>query len=80
MDKTVSKQMLIYQKNKDRYNTRAKDYFNNVYYPKHRQELLEKSRIQRNKKNCLYIEQPKKLKCIVKIETRCDTSLVVSFD
>jgi len=80
MDSEKSKQMLRYIKNKDRYNTRAKEYYNNVYYPKHRQELLEKSREQRNKKKRLYITSPNKLKSIVKIETCRDTSLIVSFD
>jgi len=76
----MSKEMLRYIKNKDRYNSRAKEYYNNVYYPKHRQELLEKSREQRNKKKRLYIVQPKINKSIVKIETCRDTSLIVSFD
>jgi len=74
----MSKEILRYIKNKDRYNSRAKEYYNNVYYPKHRQELLEKSREQRNKKKRLYITSPNKF--IVKIETCRDTSLIVSFD
>jgi len=80
MDSTKSKQMLIYIKNRDKYNTRAKEYFNNVYYPKHRQELLQKAIDRRNKKKGLYIEQPEKINFKVKIETSCDTSLIVSFD
>lgn len=80
MDSEKSKEMLRYIKNKDRYNTRAKEYYNKVYYPKHRQELLEKSREQRNKQKRLYINPPNKLKYIVKIETSRDTSLIVSFD
>jgi hypothetical protein len=74
MDSEKSKQMLRYIKNKDRYNTRAKEYYNNVYYPKHRQKLLEKSREQRCKKKNI-IHKP-----IVKIETSRDTNLLVSFD
>jgi hypothetical protein len=80
MDSEKSKEMLRYIKNKDRYNTRAKEYYNKVYYPQHRQELLEKSREQRNKKKRLYIVQPKINKSIVKIETSRDTNLLVSFD
>jgi hypothetical protein len=80
MDNTISKEMIRYKKNKDRYNTRAKEYFNNVYYPKHRQELLEKSREKRNKQKRVYINPPNKLKSIVKIETSRDTSLIVLFD
>ena len=76
MDSEKSKQMIRYIKNKYRYNTRAKEYYNKVYYPKHRQKLLEKAREQRNKQNRLYIVQ----KPIVKIETSRDTSLIVSFD
>jgi uncharacterized coiled-coil DUF342 family protein len=76
MDSEKSKEMIRYIKNKDRYNKRAKEYYNKVYYPQHRKELLEKSREQRNKKNKLYIVQ----KPIVKIETSRDTSLIVSFD
>jgi hypothetical protein len=74
MDSEKSKEMLRYIKNKDRYNTRAKEYYNNVYYPKHRQELLIKSREQRCKKKNI-IHKP-----IVKIETSRDTNLLVSFD
>jgi hypothetical protein len=80
MDSTKSNQMLRYIKNKDKYNIRAKEYFNNVYYPKHRQELLQKAKDQRNKKSKLYIEQYNKLNFKVKIETSHDTSLIVSFD
>jgi hypothetical protein len=80
MDSTKSNQMLRYIKNRDKYNTRAKEYYNNVYYPKHKQELLQKAREQRNKKAKLYIEQPDKINFKVKIETSYDTSLIVSFD
>jgi hypothetical protein len=76
MDNKISKEMIRYQKNKDKYNKRAKEYYNNVYYPKHRDELLKKAREQRNKNKDI------KIKYIspVKIETSRDISLIVSFD
>ena len=76
MDNKISKEMIRYQKNKDKYNKRAKEYYNNIYYPKHRDELLMKAREQRNKNKDI------KIKYIspVKIETSKDISLIVSFD
>jgi hypothetical protein len=47
MDNEISKSMLRYLKNKDKYNERAKKYFNEIYYPQHRNEILQKSKEQR---------------------------------
>jgi hypothetical protein len=47
MDNEISKSMLRYLKNKDKYNERAKKYFNEIYYPQHRKEILQKSKEQR---------------------------------
>jgi hypothetical protein len=75
----MSKVMLRYIKNKDKYNTRAKEYFNKVYYPKHRTELLNKGKEERQKRqqSHSYIYKKDKTKCIEKV---LNHSLIVSFD
>lgn len=75
MDITLSKEMIRYYKNKERYNSRAKIYFNEIYYPKKRIELLKKAK-ETNllKKNC---NHPRKSK----YNNKCSNpSLIVSFD
>jgi len=50
MSEVMSKQLKRYYENKQRYNERAKIYYNTVYYPNHRQEILKKAEEQRRKK------------------------------
>ena len=77
MDSTKSKQLLRYHQNQERYNTRAKIYYNNVYYPLHRDELLKKGREYRAKKKNLVMQTHA-------IYNNCDQnikkSVVVSFN
>jgi len=34
MEEEMSKEMIRYYKNKEKYNSRAKKYFNEIYYPR----------------------------------------------
>jgi hypothetical protein len=75
----MSKEMKRYYKNKERYNERAKNYFKEVYYPKHKPELLQKSKERRLLNNNLYVCKYKSEKT-KNIYYSLNNSLVVSFD
>jgi len=49
MQNEMSKQLKRYYKNKDKYNERAKIYYNTVYYPAHKEEILKKAEEYRKK-------------------------------
>ena len=49
MPELISKNLQRYFDNKDKYNVRAKEYFNNVYYKQNREAILEKGRLYRAK-------------------------------
>jgi len=71
----MSKEMQRYIKNRDRYNERAKKYFNEKYYPLNKDKLLQKSKEQRQLTNYIYIKKENTYtKPII------NKSLIVSFD
>jgi hypothetical protein len=80
----MSPVMLRYLKNKDKYNARAKKYFNEVYYPQHKTELLKKGKEQRELRKIYYVkkERVKKEKEKIKkvLYNSLNHSLIVSFD
>jgi len=47
MTELISVNLQRYFDNKDKYNIRAKEYFNNVYYIQNREAILEKGRLYR---------------------------------
>ena len=49
MTELISANLQRYFDNKDKYNTRAKEYFNNIYYIQNRKAILEKGRLYREK-------------------------------
>ena len=49
MTELISKNLQRYFDNKDKYNVRAKEYFNNIYYKQNREAILEKGRLYRAK-------------------------------
>jgi len=74
----MSKEMLRYFKNKERYNERAKKYFNEIYYPKHKTKILQKLREGRTRHH-----PPKENKTNTSKKTInkvVNHSLIVSFD
>ena len=79
MTELISKNLQRYFDNKDKYNTRAKEYFNNVYYIQNKEAILKKGKLYREK------QRPKKEKVIKlpKVEIikyKPDYNLSVSFD
>lgn len=56
MEENTSSVMKRYYKNKERYNTRAKKYFNEIYYPLKKKYLLEKAKKERDKKRIYNIK------------------------
>jgi hypothetical protein len=56
MEENKSPDMIRYYKNKKRYNTRAKKYFNEIYYPLKKNILLEKARKEREIKRIYNIK------------------------
>jgi len=88
MDNKISKEMIRYKLNKDKYNSRAKKYFKEYYYPLKRDEILKKEKEKRLLKQKFYIPPIKKVEKnkksfkppIKKIEKTINISLIVSFD
>jgi hypothetical protein len=79
----MSSVMIRYFQNKDKYNTRAKKYFNEVYYPQHKAELLKKGKEYRQLKKIYYVKKERVKKEHVKKELKekvLNHSLTVSFD
>lgn len=80
----MSPVMLRYLKNKDKYNARAKKYFNEVYYPKNKSKLLQNQKEQRLIKNFFYVKEEKTKQTKEKIKkvlyNSLNHSLIVSFD
>ena len=62
MTELISANLQRYFDNKDKYNTRAKEYFNNIYYIQNRKAILEKQRLYREKQRLENIKKPKKEK------------------
>ena len=74
MTELISKNLQRYFDNKDKYNTRAKEYFNNIYYIQNRKAILEKQRLEN-------IKKPKKEKAKAKqIYTSNNNNLIACFD
>lgn len=74
MEEEMSKEMIRYYKNKEKYNSRAKKYFNEIYYPRKKSEILKKAKEKNllNKNNNIIP---------VKVFEKCSNpSLIVSFD
>ena len=61
MTELISVNLQRYFDNKDKYNERAKEYFNNVYYIKNRDAILEKGRLYRAKQRSENVKIPKKV-------------------
>jgi len=80
METKISKQLKRYYENKDKYNERAKNYYNTIYYPKHREEILKKAVEQRKKNINPYIKPHIIYKKSREIYRNESTSLIVSFD
>ena len=76
MENEMSKSLERYYKNKDRYNARAKKYYNEIYYPLNRNKLLEKQKEKRKININPYLKKELS-KSIVIISDSC---LTVSFD
>jgi hypothetical protein len=74
MDNKISNEMIRYKLNKDKYNTRAKKYFKEYYYPLKRDEILQKAKEKRLLNKESY--EPH----IKKVEKTKNISLIVSFD
>ena len=81
MENEMSSVLKRYYKNKEKYNERAKNYFNEIYYPKHKDEILKKGKETRQKIQKKRQQQQtyiyKKEKIIHKVTNH---SLIVSFD
>jgi len=52
----ISKDLERYYKNKEKYNERAKKYFNEVWYPKNK-ERIKKERQEKSKKKKIYLRK-----------------------
>jgi hypothetical protein len=72
MSDEISKEMKRYYQNRERYNARAKTYFNNIYYPNKKEEIKERSREYR-----LNRRPPKKK---ISQSYTADNNLIVCFD
>ena len=77
MTELISKNLQRYFDNKDKYNTRAKEYFNNIYYIQNRKAILEKQRLYREKQRLENIKKPKKEKAK---QIYNNNNLIVCFD
>ena len=62
MTELISANLQRYFDNKDKYNIRAKEYFNNVYYIQNREAILEKGRLYRAKQRLENIKKARKTK------------------
>lgn len=71
----MSPVMIRYFKNKNKYNKRAKKYFNEIYYPQHKEELLIKGKEYRLSKGI----RQRQIK-LSSIKQEVNNSLIVSFD
>jgi hypothetical protein len=79
MTELISKNLQRYFDNKDKYNVRAKEYFNNIYYKQNREAILEKGRLYRAKQRLQNVKRPKKEK-VKQIHTSNNNTLTVCFD
>ena len=79
MTELISKNLQRYFDNKDKYNIRAKEYFNNFYYKQNREAILEKGRLYRAKQRLQNVKRPKKEK-VKHIHTTNNNNLTVCFD
>ena len=79
MTELISANLQRYFDNKDKYNVRAKEYFNNVYYKQNREAILEKGRLYRVKQRLENIKKPKKEK-EKQIYLSNNNTLTVCFD
>ena len=79
MTELISANLQRYFDNKDKYNLRAKEYFNNVYYIKNREAILEKGRLYRAKQRLQNVKRPKKEK-EKQIYLSNNNTLTVCFD
>ena len=79
MTELISANLQRYFDNKDKYNTRAKEYFNNIYYIQNRKAILEKGRLYREKQRLENVKKPKKEK-VKQIHTSNNNNLIVCFD
>ena len=77
MTELISANLQRYFDNKDKYNTRAKEYFNNIYYIQNRKAILEKQRLYREKQRLENIKKPKKEKAK---QIYNNNNLIVCFD
>jgi hypothetical protein len=77
MTELISANLQRYFDNKDKYNTRAKEYFNNIYYIQNRKAILEKGRLYREKQRLENIKKPKKEKAK---QIYNNNNLIVCFD
>lgn len=62
MTELISANLQRYFDNKDKYNIRAKEYFNNVYYIQNREAILEKGRLYRAKQRLENVKKARKTK------------------
>jgi len=69
----ISKDLERYYKNKEKYNERAKKYFNEVLYPKNKERIKKEKREKKEKENKKILK--KKI-----IYTNTDKNLSIDFD
>lgn len=62
MTELISANLQRYFDNKDKYNVRAKEYFNNVYYIQNREAILQKGRLYRAKQRLENVKKARKAK------------------
>ena len=62
MTELISANLQRYFDNKDKYNIRAKEYFNNIYYIQNRKAILEKQRLYRAKQRLENVKKARKTK------------------
>ena len=77
----MSKNLERYYKNKEKYNERAKKYFNEVWYPKNKERIKREKR--EKKKEIKEIKEIKEKKKILKkkiLYTNNDKNLSIDFD
>jgi hypothetical protein len=79
MTELISKNLQRYFDNKHKYNVRAKEYFNNIYYKQNREAILEKGRLYRAKQRLQNVKRPKKEK-VKQIYISNNNTLTVCFD
>jgi hypothetical protein len=73
----ISKSLERYYKNKERYNERAKKYYNEVWYPKNKERIKREKREKKEKENNIKNKNILKKKIIY---TTNDKKLIIDFD